>query len=70
MTSAAGSVVRVPGDPLKLGPPAPSYPAHLGQDTDSVLSSLLGIAPEQLRVLKNQGAISQYEPGAARGAGR
>lgn len=70
MVSAAGSVVRVPGDPLKLGAVAPSYPAHLGEDTDAVLGGLLGIDPQQLRVLKNQGAISQYEPGASRGTAR
>lgn len=70
MTSEAGSVVRVPGDPLKLGAAEPAYPAHLGQDTDGVLSGLLGLSPQQLRVLKNQGAINQYEPGAVRRAGK
>jgi crotonobetainyl-CoA:carnitine CoA-transferase CaiB-like acyl-CoA transferase len=70
MTSAAGSRVRVPGDPLKLGPAAAGYPAHLGEDTDAVLAGLLGIAPQQLRVLKNQGAIIQHEPGAGRSTAR
>jgi CoA:oxalate CoA-transferase len=71
MTSEAGSTVRVPGNPLKFdgqGDTPAVYPPHLGQDTDAVLAALLGTTSEDLRVLKNQGVLRQYEPGMPTGA--
>ncbi len=72
MRSAAGSRVRVPGNPIKFddaseGAP-PVYPPHLGQDTDAVLRELLGLQPGELGVLKNQGVLRQFEPGQPTGA--
>jgi crotonobetainyl-CoA:carnitine CoA-transferase CaiB-like acyl-CoA transferase len=71
MKSAAGSTVRVPGNPIKFGSgsgAAATYPPHLGQDTDAVLKTLLGLTPDALRVLKNQGVLRQFEPGLPTGA--
>jgi crotonobetainyl-CoA:carnitine CoA-transferase CaiB-like acyl-CoA transferase len=72
MRSAAGSTVRVPGNPIKFGVNPMElpviYPPHLGQDTDAVLRTLLEMEPQQLQVLKNQGVLRQFEPGQPTGA--
>jgi crotonobetainyl-CoA:carnitine CoA-transferase CaiB-like acyl-CoA transferase len=68
MQSAAGSQVRVPGDPLKMaGSTAPSYPPHLGEHTDSTLSQWLGLDEAALQVLRNQGVVHQFQPGLSVG---
>lgn len=68
MQSAAGSQVRVPGDPLKMaGSTAPSYPPHLGEHTDSTLSQWLGLDDAALQVLRNQGVVHQFQPGLSVG---
>lgn len=71
MQSAAGNQVRVPGDPLKMAArsPAPSYPPHLGEHTDSTLSQWLGLDEGELQVLHNQGVVHQFQPGVAAGSG-
>lgn len=65
MHSAAGSTVRVPGDPLKMAAPsrAPSYPPHLGEHTEHTLSQWLGLDEAALQVLRNQGVVHQFQPG-------
>jgi crotonobetainyl-CoA:carnitine CoA-transferase CaiB-like acyl-CoA transferase len=72
MRSAAGSTVRVPGNPIKFGVDPVQlpviYPPHLGQDTDAVLRALLEMEPQRLQVLKNQGVLRQFEPGQPTGA--
>jgi crotonobetainyl-CoA:carnitine CoA-transferase CaiB-like acyl-CoA transferase len=37
--------------------PTPTAPPALGQDTDTVLSQVLGLSPERLRALREQGVI-------------
>ena len=69
MHSAAGSTVRVPGDPLKMAAPsrAPSYPPHLGEHTEHTLSQWLGLDEAALQVLRNQGVVHQFQPGLSAG---
>jgi crotonobetainyl-CoA:carnitine CoA-transferase CaiB-like acyl-CoA transferase len=64
--SQAGSQVRVPGNPIKFDisrNAEPAYPPHLGEHTHAVLGQQLGLDPDELRTLQNQGVVRQYVPG-------
>ena len=67
--SAAGSAVRVPGDPLKMAASSrvPGYPPHLGEHTEDTLSQWLGLDEAALQVLRNQGVVHQFQPGLSAG---
>ena len=52
--------MRLPGNPIKLegAGPTVSRPApRLGEHTDAVLQELLGLPPERVAELRQQGAI-------------
>lgn len=70
MQSVAGSQVRVPGNALKMGSPAPapSYPPHLGEHTERTLCEWLGLDEAALQVLCNQGVVHQFQPGLSAGS--
>ncbi len=56
-----GETVRMPGNPVKLsgaGPARYTCPPALGQDTDQVLTELLGYDGERLAELKRSGAVA------------
>jgi len=56
-----GGSVKMPGNPVKLsGTPAEDYapPPLLGQHTDDVLKSLVGMSDDEIEKLKSQGAIA------------
>ena len=56
-----GGSVKMPGNPVKLSDtPAEDYapPPLLGQHTDDVLKSLLGMSEDEIDELKSQGAIA------------
>ncbi len=58
---ANGEQLRMPGNPVKLSAAdAPNYtaPPALGEQTDALLTELLGYAPERLAALRAQGAIA------------
>ena len=60
VTLQSGETVAMPGNPVKLsGDDDQSYqaPPLLGEHTDAVLSELLGYAPEQVAILRTQGAV-------------
>ncbi|MEX3786498.1 CaiB/BaiF CoA transferase family protein [Paraburkholderia sp. BR14374] len=66
LRSQAGSQVRVPGNPIKFDIPGhadPGYPPHLGEHTNVVLGQYLGLDPDELRTLQNQGVVQQFVPG-------
>ncbi|EEA03083.1 L-carnitine dehydratase/bile acid-inducible protein F [Burkholderia sp. H160] len=66
LRSQAGSQVRVPGNPIKFDIPGhadPGYPPHLGEHTNVVLGQYLGLDPDELRTLQNQGVVRQFVPG-------
>ncbi|HZM43561.1 MAG TPA: CoA transferase [Burkholderiales bacterium] len=53
--------VRLPGNPIKLdgAGPAISHPApRLGEHTDEVLRELLGLPPERIAALRQQGVVA------------
>jgi crotonobetainyl-CoA:carnitine CoA-transferase CaiB-like acyl-CoA transferase len=53
--------VRLPGNPIKFrgAPRTPSQPAPtLGEHTDEVLRGLLGLAPERIAALRQDGVIA------------
>jgi CoA:oxalate CoA-transferase len=52
--------VRLPGNPIKMsgGAVTPSSPApRLGEHTSVILATLLGLKPEQVASLRQQGAV-------------
>lgn len=56
-----GETVRMPGNPVKLSaarPAAYTCPPALGQDTDRVLTELLGYTGDRLAELKRAGAVA------------
>ena len=56
----SGETVRMPGNPIKFSDDTagvPTAPPLLGEHTDSVLSGLLGYAPERIAELRAAGAI-------------
>jgi len=56
-----GGSVKMPGNPVKLSDtPAEDYapPPLLGQHTDDVLKSLVGMSDDEIEELKSQGAIA------------
>ncbi|MGF6637896.1 CoA:oxalate CoA-transferase [Paraburkholderia sp. MM5496-R1] len=66
LRSPAGSHVRVPGNPIKFDIPGhaePGYPPHLGEHTNVVLGQYLGLDPDEIRTLQNQGVVRQFVPG-------
>jgi crotonobetainyl-CoA:carnitine CoA-transferase CaiB-like acyl-CoA transferase len=53
--------VRLPGNPIKLDGAGPtiSRPApRLGEHTDEVLRELLGLPPERIAALRQQGVVA------------
>jgi crotonobetainyl-CoA:carnitine CoA-transferase CaiB-like acyl-CoA transferase len=66
LRSQAGSHLRVPGNPIRFGTPGNAdsgYPPHLGEHTNDVLGQYLGLDPDELRALQNQGVVRQFVPG-------
>jgi crotonobetainyl-CoA:carnitine CoA-transferase CaiB-like acyl-CoA transferase len=56
----SGRVTKQPGNPIKLSrthEDSFTAPPLLGQHTDEVLKSLLGLSPEKLRALREQGVV-------------
>ena len=66
LRSQAGSHLRVPGNPIRFdteGVADPAYPPHLGEHTHVVLERYLGLDPDEIRTLQNQGVVRQFVPG-------
>jgi crotonobetainyl-CoA:carnitine CoA-transferase CaiB-like acyl-CoA transferase len=66
LRSQAGSHLRVPGNPIRFDIPGDAdsgYPPHLGEHTNVVLGAYLGLDPDELRTLQNQGVVRQFVPG-------
>lgn len=56
-----GETVRMPGNPIKLSNAQPgtyTCPPSLGEDTDQVLTQLLGYPSDKLAALKSAGAVA------------
>lgn len=61
LTLHTGEVIEVPGNPVKLsaaGPQAMRPPPRLGEHTDAVLGGWLGYGDDQIRSLRQGGAIA------------
>ncbi|MGU3493950.1 CaiB/BaiF CoA transferase family protein [Xanthobacteraceae bacterium A53D] len=55
-----GGSVRMPGSPIKFSHSGPDHfgpPPELGHDTDAVLGTLAGYAPQRIDALRQSGAI-------------
>jgi CoA:oxalate CoA-transferase len=66
LRSQAGSHLRVPGNPIRFDSTAQAdsgYPPHLGEHTNAVLDEYLGLEPDEIRTLQNQGVVRQFVPG-------
>jgi crotonobetainyl-CoA:carnitine CoA-transferase CaiB-like acyl-CoA transferase len=60
VTDPQGRAVDLVGSPFHLDgrpPPPPSPPPGLGQDTEAVLTELLGLEPERIATLRRRGVI-------------
>jgi crotonobetainyl-CoA:carnitine CoA-transferase CaiB-like acyl-CoA transferase len=60
MVHPALGPLRIPGSPIKLGGSPVSYrkaPPTVGEDTDDVLSRVLGLTPTAIAELRSQGVI-------------
>jgi CoA:oxalate CoA-transferase len=71
MRGPAGEALRVAGNPLKfVGEQEPEYryPPRLGQDTEAVLASVLGLTPERIDALARDGAFGGKQSSKATAA--
>ena len=60
LTHSSGERVRLPGNPIKMsGTPSEEFssPPRLGQHTDEILGSILGLTPEDISSLREENII-------------
>jgi len=65
VVSEDGRRARVPGNPMVFAEgrrPVPTYPPALGESTDAVLRSLLGLSDDEISALERDGAIKATTP--------